>query len=72
MKTPVAVVADVQNRVYVLDADNNNVWIFDQTGGLLERNPGTKGRGADGFKNPQGLAVDSQGSNRSRTPGTIS
>jgi DNA-binding beta-propeller fold protein YncE len=61
MKAPVAVAVDVQNRVYVLDTDENNVRIFDPAGGQLEKF-GTRGKGTEGFNKPQGLAVDNSGS----------
>jgi DNA-binding beta-propeller fold protein YncE len=61
MKAPVAVAADVQNRIYVLDAGSNKIRIFDHEGGQLGQF-GAKGRGMEGFDSPQGLAVDSRGS----------
>jgi DNA-binding beta-propeller fold protein YncE len=61
MKAPVAVALDVQNRVYVLDADDNNVRIFDPAGAQLDKF-GSRGKGTEGFNKPQGLAVDNRGS----------
>jgi tripartite motif-containing protein 71 len=61
MKAPVAVAVDVQNRVYVLDADDNKVRIFDPAGAELEKF-GSRGKGTEGFNKPQGLAVDDRGS----------
>jgi len=61
MKAPVAVAADVQNKIYVLDRDGNSVRIFDHDGVQLEQF-GTKGKGSEGFNYPQGLAVDQTGS----------
>ena len=61
MKSPVAVALDVQNRVYVLDADDNNVRIFDPAGAQLDKF-GSRGKGTEGFNKPQGLAVDNRGS----------
>jgi DNA-binding beta-propeller fold protein YncE/tetratricopeptide (TPR) repeat protein len=61
MKSPVAVALDVQNKVYVLDADDNNVRIFNSTGAQLDKF-GSRGKGTEGFNKPQGLAVDNRGS----------
>ena len=61
MKEPVAVAADVQDRAYVLDAGSNKVRVFDPDGVQLVQF-GVKGKGVEGFSNPQGLAVDSRGS----------
>jgi len=61
MRAPVAVALDVQNRVYVLDADDNTVRIFDPAGTQLEKF-GSKGKGTEGFNKPQGIAVDNRGS----------
>ncbi len=61
MSAPVAVAVDVQNKVYVLDADDNNVRIFDPAGEQIDKF-GTRGKGTGGFDKPQGLAVDNRGS----------
>jgi DNA-binding beta-propeller fold protein YncE/Flp pilus assembly protein TadD len=60
MKEPVAVAVDMQNKVYVLDAEDNTVRIFDPTGVQLEKF-GSRGKGTGGFDKPQGLAVDNSG-----------
>ncbi len=60
MERPVAVAVDLQNRIYVLDEDRNNVRVFSPAGEHLLAF-GAKGRGADGFDGPLGLAVDSRG-----------
>ena len=60
MKAPVAVAADLQNRIYALDQEGNKVRIFDHDGVELDRF-GTSGKGSEGFDEPRGLAVDQQG-----------
>ena len=61
LKAPVAVAMDVQNRVYVLDADTSMVRVFDSSGEQV-RSFGARGSGLEGFENPQGFAVDRRGS----------
>jgi DNA-binding beta-propeller fold protein YncE/tetratricopeptide (TPR) repeat protein len=61
MRAPVAVAVDAQNKVYVLDADDNKVRIFDPAGVQIDKF-GSRGKGTGGFDKPQGLAVDSRGS----------
>lgn len=60
MKEPVAVAVDLQNRIYVLDADMHKIRIFDHDGKQLDQF-GSEGKGTEGFDEPQGLAVDSHG-----------
>jgi DNA-binding beta-propeller fold protein YncE len=60
LKEPVAVAVDVQNKIYVLDADGDKVWTFDNDGAPLDQF-GSSGKGTDGFNKPMGLAVDAYG-----------
>jgi DNA-binding beta-propeller fold protein YncE/tetratricopeptide (TPR) repeat protein len=60
MEEPVDVAVDLQNRIYVLDEERNNVRVFSPAGEHL-LSFGVKGKGAEGFDEPQGLAVDSRG-----------
>jgi DNA-binding beta-propeller fold protein YncE len=60
MKAPIDLAVDAQNRLYVLDAGDNKVRIFDAAGAQVSAF-GTRGKGSEGFDEPQGLAVDSFG-----------
>jgi DNA-binding beta-propeller fold protein YncE len=60
MKEPLDVAADLQNRVYVLDAGNDAVRIFDTTGRQVAMF-GVRGKGTEGFNRPRGIAVDVRG-----------
>jgi DNA-binding beta-propeller fold protein YncE/tetratricopeptide (TPR) repeat protein len=60
MESPAGVAVDVQNKIYVLDAEANNVRIFDASGTQV-RVFGSRGSGVNGFEKPQGIAVDSRG-----------
>jgi DNA-binding beta-propeller fold protein YncE/tetratricopeptide (TPR) repeat protein len=60
MREPVDVAVDAQYRIHVLDADGNNVRVF-ELGGKLLFTFGNPGRGTDGFDEPLGLALDDLG-----------
>ncbi len=60
MKEPIDVAVDLQNRIYVLDTDDNKVRVFDAAGAQINAF-GSKGKGTDGFNGPESLAVDGFG-----------
>ena len=58
---PYSVAVDASGRVYVADAWNQRVQVFDSTGAYLTTLGGAWGANPSQFRDPKGVALDSQG-----------
>ena len=58
---PHRLAVDAQNRIYVSDAGNQRVQVFDSTGAYLTTVGGASGTGSNQFSGPMGVAIGPDG-----------